>query len=250
MKVEIHAQIGDDIPRLIWNAHEIGSTVKANNSSPCSICQSGSEEIHFHCTDIGGCGRKIYWKKLTKKTGGISSATFLNDGHLHEHSMLANIKAGLPDNCELYIAENTKEGKIVLPEFEIIGHLDAIISIDGISYGVECKSVKQAMWKRIKEEQEIPDEWYGQVQGYMVLWQMDRWYIFVKHRETSNVLMPIRVDKDLDYMAERLNKLSDIKKRIINNLEQPNRERAHPKEYECLWCPKGNNIGDGSCWIK
>ena len=248
MKVDIHAQIGDDIPNLIWNAHEIGSAVKANNSSPCSVCQSESEEIHFHCSDIGGCAKKVHHKKLTGKSGGISGFNFLNDGHLHEASMLSNIKAGLPDGYELYIAENTKEGRITLPDFYIVGHLDAIISNGDKSYGIECKSVKQARWKQIKEEQEIPDEWYGQVQGYMILWEMDRWYIFVKHRETSNVLHPIRIDKDLDYMAQRLNKLSEIKHKIINNLGQPNRERKHHKEYECLWCPLGNNIGDGSCW--
>lgn len=257
MIINIHAQIGDELPNLIWNAHELGSMAQAMSSHPCSVCgtlfEQGVDNVkrdHFHGSDVGACARKTYWKMVTGKSSGISGANFLNDGHLHEHSMLANIEAGLPEGYRIYIAKNNTEKRFNAGEFEIINHLDSfLMTPDGI-YGLECKSVKQAMWKKIREEQEIPDEWYGQTQSYMITWEMDRWYIFVKHRESSNVLIPIRINRDMGYIAERLNKLREIKERIINDLGQPNREHTHPKDYECLWCPFGSNIGDGRCWSK
>ena len=60
--------------------------------------------------------------------------------------------------------------------------------------------------------------------------------------------MPIRVDLDPGFIVQKLNKLKDIYERIMSGGKQPNREHHSSKDYECLWCPFGNEVGDGSCW--
>lgn len=258
MKVELTAQLGDGIPKILWEAHEIGNVVKATNSIPCSICRgihdSGVNEFtrnHFHVSsDIGGCERKVFNLMTTGKRTGLSGFNFLNDGHVHEEAILKSINAGLPDGYRLKVSKNAVEGEYNDESgFKLIGHTDALlITPNGIA-GIECKAVKQAMWKKITENAEIPDEWYGQAQGYMLIWKIDSWYFVVKHRETSKIIIPFKVSIDPPYIIEKRNKLRRIYEKVMTgNTEQPKREHESSKDYECQWCAFGNNIGDGSCW--
>jgi hypothetical protein len=259
MKIELAAKIGDEMPNLLYQSHELGNHIKALNSTPCSICRSmhdmGNDEYkrdHFHVSsDIGGCAKKTFKIMTIGKKSGLSGVNFLNDGHIHEEAILKNIQRGLPDGYQLKVSANTQEGEYNADRFggyKLIGHTDALITTPYGVYGVECKAVKQAMFDKIRKESEISDEWYGQAQGYMLLWNLERWYFIVKHRETSKILMPIRVDIDPGFIVQKLNKLKDIYERIMSGGKQPNRDHSNPKDYECQWCPFGDNVGDRSCW--
>lgn len=256
MKIELQAKIGDDIPLKLYEAHELGNVIKATNSIPCSECdaiyKSGVDNFtrnHFHISsDFGGCMRKTFLICTTGKRSGMSGFNFLNDGHIHEAAILQSIQAGLPDGYRIKAAENGIEGKFHFNKFYLVGHVDALlITPDGV-YGVECKAVKDAKWNDITKKNEISDEWYGQMQGYMITWQLDGFYLIVKNRHSSKILMPIRIDRDEEFIINRLVKLDEVYTRIMSGHEQPQREHESSKDYECLWCPFGNEIGDGSCW--
>lgn len=256
MKIELQAKIGDDIPLKLLESHELGNVIKVTNSLPCSECneiyKSGIDNFtrnHFHISsDFGGCMRKTFLICTSGRRSGMSGFNFLNDGHIHEAAILNSIKAGLPDGYEIKAAENGIEGKFYFNKFYLVGHVDALLTTPSGLYGIECKAVKDAMWKKIIETGEINDEWYGQMQGYMITWQLDRWYLIVKNRHTSKVLMPIRIDRDEEFIVDRLIKLDEVYTRIMSGQEQPQREHKTSKDYECEWCPFGNNVGDGSCW--
>lgn len=259
MKIELNPRLGDGIPNLLWEAHELGNIIKAQNSIPCSECRgihdSGVDDVkrnHFHVSsDIGGCAKKVFKICTTGKRSGLSGFNFLNDGHIHEDAILKNIQRGLPDGYKLKLSANTQEGVYNADKFggfRLIGHTDALLVTPYGVVGVECKAVKAEMFKKIQETSEISDDWYGQAQGYMLIWQLESWYFIVKHRETSRILLPIRVDIDPGFIITKLNKLKDIYERIMTGGKQPNREHTNPKDYECLWCPFGNEVGDGSCW--
>jgi hypothetical protein len=254
MKVDITPQLGDNIPGLLYEAHEVGNVIKATSGHPCSDCNGQPHDHkrtnHFHMSsDFGGCGRKTFNIMTTGKRNGLSGFNFLNDGHIHEAAILNNINRGLPEGYQVKIAENGIEGRYNHPSgFYITAHVDALLITPYGVEGLECKAVKQAMWKKISETGEINDEWYGQVQGYMVVWELERWYLCVKHRETSKFMIPFRIDRDVPYIVSRMAKLEDIYKRIMTGDRQPERDHTSSKDYECLWCPFGNEVGDGSCW--
>jgi hypothetical protein len=256
MKIDLNPRLGDSIPNVLWESHELGNIIKATNSIPCSECnaihQSGIDNFtrnHFHISsDFGGCMRKTFLICTTGKRSGMSGFTFLNDGHIHEAAMLQSVQAGLPEGYNLKIAENGIEGRFNFNNYYMIGHVDALLTTPYGIYGAECKAIKDVMWKKIIDNSEINDDWYGQCQGYMITWQLDRWYLIVKNRHTSKILIPIRIDRDEEFIVNRLVKLDEVYTRIMSGHEQPQREHISSKDYECQYCPFGNNIGDGSCW--
>lgn len=244
MKIDLSPKIGDTFPGVIWEAHEMGSVIKSTNSMPCSICrqvyESGVEEVtrtHFHGSDFGACARKVFNVMKYGKSSGISNANFLMDGHLHEASMLQNIIAGLPDGWKVKSFGNEQERIGNLGNgMEIVVHPDGLITDDNRIALLECKSVKEYTFRKIREKEEISSEWYGQMQAYMIAYGCDLTYLIVKHRETSKILMPIRIEKDLDFIVTRLNKLKDIKDRLMSGQPEPDREHLKASDDECRWC--------------
>ena len=236
MKINLQPQLGDGVPTILLEAHEIGNAIKCTTSQPCSECNAMlafndlHKRDHFHMSsDFGGCNRKTFNIMTTGKRNGLSGFNFLNDGHIHEAAILNNINAGLPEGYRVKLAANGIEGRYTHHSgFYIIGHIDAMLVTPNSVEGLECKAVKQAMWKKISETGEINDEWYGQMQGYMVISELDRWYLLVKHRESSKMMMPIRIDRDIPYIVERMNRLEDIYKRIMTGDKQPDSWQGLP----------------------
>src|SRR5689334_3954794 len=120
----------DPIPLMLAEAHLVGGMVKSNNSSPCSICRSyqenGDKSIvrdHFHGSDFGACARKVYGLMKQGYKSSSSDPVFLNDGHLHEHSMLSNLIAGLPDGWSVKAMENQSERQLNVLGILLIGHV-------------------------------------------------------------------------------------------------------------------------------
>lgn len=243
MKIETQPQAGDSLPLDLYEAHEVGSVVNSDGKLPCSICrgvyESGSTIIvrdHFHGSDLGACARKVYQLMKTGIRGHSSNACFLADGHLHEHSMLSNLIAGLGNGWKIKKMENASENRLNILGFDLIGHTDALLYNDDTCYLIECKSVKDYNFKKVKSG-EISNEWYGQIQAYLLLLELQTAYLLVKHRETSKMLLPIRIERDNVFIAKRLNVLADIHTRIVFGMRQPSREHKSSKDSECKFCP-------------
>src|SRR5678809_347524 len=134
MQINVMPEIGDDVVLMLHQAHEIGAVVKANNSTPCSLCRASMElndgiihRDHFHVSDTGACARKTFYLMRDGYKKSATKAQFLNDGHLHEASMISNLMAGLPDGWKIKPMENKSEMRLDILGFTLIGHIDALL---------------------------------------------------------------------------------------------------------------------------
>lgn len=110
--------------------------------------------------------------------------------------------------------------------FKIVLHLDGIWeqleedSEFGVgNYGMECKAVSTNTWRKILDNSEISDEWYGQVQGYFMWGQtidIDTFFLIVVYRDTSDVRV-FRIPRDDKYINQRLNVLYRIYMSIVDD---------------------------------
>lgn len=251
--------IDDPFPSMIFEAHSRGAE---QDNPPCSICiqdaKDGKEQReHFHASDVGACARRVlYSMRYPREATSSTSPNFLKDGHLHESSMLVNIHNGFlrdPDITEEYgevavkPAENNVELAVTFPYMEngeindikLIGHFDGIIAfgndpLNANVFVIECKAVKAYKFNLIKGGH-LDDEWYGQIQTYLRLLKLKRAYLLVKNRETSEILPPIRVDKDSIYLKNRKEKLIEIH-RALRDGSTVEREHEKRTDSECKWC--------------
>ena len=210
----------------------------------------------------------------TKEVG--TKAAFLQDGHLHEHMMLQAISnkfnVWMPKNeAELRLhvpilesEERTTEfmsdfGKTAALQngtrkFLIIGHIDGALIVKSSErlehktmpgvyhlaekdflFLLECKSVKDYTWDKVKKG-EISDTWYGQMQTYMFMLETDRSYLLVKHRNTSELMLPIRVDFDSEWFNKKLRMLSQIFRMINLGQEVPKPGNRKATDSDCKFC--------------
>ena len=204
-------------------------------------------------------------------------AAFLLDGHLHEENIIKNIAASgmtivqlhgdeFEKEVQVYIKENKngkhdftmphKGGEVTkgfLKVFKMICHLDGLLEVvnkktnQGMLVGVECKSVKDYTWKKIKETSEISNVWYGQTQNYFLTnHNIARFYFFIKHRHTSQLMKPILITRNDEYVNRRLNVLYTVYEALINDDDSKIiKEHDSPKDSECKFCPYKER-----CWGK
>lgn len=201
-----------------------------------------------------------------------AKAAFLLDGHLHEENIIKNIASAGMDIIQLNGDQFEKQIQVFIKKnvdgihnftmphkdnndkiiedfeesFKMICHLDGLLEVTSkkngkrMLIGVECKSVKDYTWKKIKETQEISNVWYGQIQSYFLSnHNIDRFYLIIKHRHTSQIMKPILIIRDDDYVNRRLNILYRVYNAILeDDVEKYKIEKEHnsPKDSECKFC--------------
>ena len=251
-------KFSDSLPVEMLEAYNTAELSEA----PCQLCKEHPElngrRIHFHGSDVGACPRQTYFKMIlghtTKEVG--AKAAFLQDGHLHEAMMLR----ALSTKFDIYQPKNSDEMRLTVPiltepadvekfvddtsafsllinlrTFLIIGHIDGWV-VDGDTFHLlECKSVKDYTWKEVKEGK-IKDEWYGQVQIYMLMLNIKRAYLLVKNRTTSEMMQPIRIDFDREWVIKKLRMLIQIYKCVNKGIEVPKPETRKATESACKFC--------------
>jgi hypothetical protein len=252
-------QYSDSLPIEMLDAYLNAEVSEA----PCQLCKEHPEQkgkrAHFHGSDIGACPRQTYFNmtegKLNHETG--VKAAFLQDGHLHEAMMLQALSSKFniiaPKNSQELreaipmwekekIAEFVADKTSLIPSngdrtFLLIGHVDGFIVIDGEDqpYLLECKAVKDYTWDKVKKG-EISDTWYGQVQVYMFMMGIKRSYLLVKNRGTSEMLMPIRIDFNAEWITKKLRMLVQIYKCVNTNTEVPKPKDKKGTDSDCRWC--------------
>lgn len=258
----------DSLPIAMLDAYNTAEMSEA----PCKLCKEHPEQkgkrVHFHGSDIGACPRQTYFKMTEggtfKETG--TKAAFLQDGHLHEHMMLQAIAT----KFNIWMPKNEAELRLFVPildtdeqavkfinnreivtiqngirRFLVIGHIDGALTMadDEVHctddpqkpYLLECKSVKDYTWEKVKKG-EISDTWYGQMQVYMFMLETDRAYLLVKHRNTSELMMPIRVDFDEEWFKKKLRMLSQIYKCINTATPVPKPPTKKITDSHCKFC--------------
>lgn len=264
MKYEINPLDPLSIPML--TAYQKGAM---QNTSPCSVCRGLGDHVmvrnHFHGSDMGACRRKVYRNMIAAKGNTSSSnSAFLKDGHLHEAMVLETIAEGFGEEAKITSCQNNEELTVHINMgdetgvllMRIIGHHDGEIeyrlpreSMDQVDVHyvhaiIECKAVKDYTFKKVKDGN-ISNEWYGQMQFYMMAKRLRVAYLIVKNRITSSILPPIRFEIDLPWLKERIKGLKEIYTLVntTGEVEPPAKEHKNSKADECQFCPHKDD-----CW--
>lgn len=253
------------IELLIFQSHEVGAVAIGMDSMPCSLCRKVLEthpdaELitadHFHGSNFAMCARKLYLQMIRGRESGLNRASFLTMGHYFEKEMLENIKAGLPpsNDYKIKILANTSEVIMDVLGFKLVTHRDAYLldNKNNKVYILECKAIKNEYFIEMKKQQKsgmtyseiLRDEWIGQGQSYLFTDPDVSGLIYIiKNRETSEILFPILIERDMKFIASRLNKLAEIHQRINLGSGQPDREEDNPKSFQCSFCSYAKE-----CW--
>lgn len=255
--------IDDPLPAILLEAHILGAL---NSPNPCSLCRMVTDDIprgHFHARDVHSCTRRVQlsmrYPKLAKSG---SDPSFLQDGHMHESILLTNIANGVNRirNIEEHLGKATvwpassKEEIIAkipyvtndeVREIRIVAHFDGIIlfernSMEQTVYLLECKAVKPPKFEKIRKG-EMDKEWYGQIQTYLKMLNIETAYLIVKNRENSAVLV-IRIDYNSNYLNVRRDKLIEIQQATVAG-QLVGREHTSKLDDECKVCPFAQQ-----CW--
>lgn len=248
---QLKNNLTDIVPSALSMAYYKGAQMKASDSHPCSVCKkqplgSSAARYHFHGSDLGACAKATLHKMqgLAGKPQGGSSDVFLMDGHANEAEMFDYINLGLDPSSGIKVIGSGNQDELIYEKkfkdlgisFRIIGHTDGYILQGGTPVaGIECKSVKDYTWKKVKGG-EISDIWYGQIQFYLLATKLEYWYLLIKNRGTSEFMLPIRIEKDLNYLKSRLSKLMEVQTALVKGTDIP-REIKNPSDSQCKFCP-------------
>lgn len=266
MKVNLKPH-NDEFSWFIRNAYYGGALKRIENSQPCSICRMNALKPkptrvrgHFHGSEFNVCQLALYKAMTTGVslyTREMETEASLYDGHVHEATIFQHLAEGGLDvapcanqpefekittiNHEI---EDQETGDIEVIEYRIIAHIDGALVFKGKNFGLEIKSVKKHTWDKIKRTGEISDQWYGQIQWYIKAMGMP-FYLIIKNRATSDIMSPILVLPNENFVQERLLKLRDIIRAIKrkNPLGLIQKEETRSNSSQCRFC----RFYD-SCW--
>lgn len=240
MQVKLTPSVIDPVPGDMFDAFN----AMPSTDHPCQVCAASGTNIrdHYHGSDLGACPRKVAYKMLNPSANRSFNSTsmFLKDGHLHERTIIEALKEHLPEHYVVVAGTDYAEFKWRIGEWFIHCHIDGLLiasdpdTEEQETFLVECKSVKETTWKKVQGG-EISDEWYGQIQAYLVGLNLNAAYLCVKHRHTSQLMLPIRIEKDMPYVETRVDGLLEIQ--AIKTPNQILRPYANAKGTECTFCP-------------
>lgn len=252
--------MNDPNPIMLWMAYQEGFNKLASSSTPCSICRTkcfehGELRTHFHGSEVGACARQVYYNLISlEKRPPVTNGAFLMDGHNHEAEIIQGINTGLTDglrivpsvNLDELVFERRMNGTVNDDQtgllFTIIGHTDGYLLKDNKPIAViECKSVKDYTWKKVKDGI-ISDVWYGQMQAYMMMSNLNVCYLLVRNRGTCELLQPILIPLDKEYLKTRMSKLKEILIAVYNGGDIE-KEAEKKTDNICKFCDYKYN-----CW--
>lgn len=266
MKVNLKPH-NDETSWFIRNAYYGGALKRVDQTQPCSICRMNALKAkpaktrgHFHGSEFNVCQLCLYQAMVngvSLSIKGMETDASLYDGHVHEATIFEHLEKGGLDvsacankpefekittvQCEI---QDQETGKTEIIEFKIISHIDGVLVFKGQNFGLEIKSVRKHTWDKIKRTGEISDQWYGQIQWYTKAVHMP-FYLIVKNRATSDIMSPILILPNENFIQERLLRLRDTIRAIRrkNPLGLIHKEEHRSSASQCKFC----RFYD-SCW--
>lgn len=190
----------------------------------------------FRGSEVGSCSNQINYRRrgVEVKEIGVDKARFLDDGHLHQATITAELrKAGIEVTGE---EEESLETIIVgkkQVEITIKAHKDGTVRIDDEEYLLEVKSVKEMKFKDIIKTHDVAP-YYDQIQVYLWLYGYRACKLLVINRNTSQQL-EYTIQRDKERIKFLLTKLAKVEMDI-------SRKETSTRDYlrtsrECGWCP-------------
>lgn len=124
-------------------------------------------------------------------------------------------------------------------DYNITGHIDGVLSDDGVPFVAEVKSLNPNSWVRIKTIDDIRysgaswmKKWFDQAQLYCVLSGIDRGIFILKNKSTGEIkVIPFELDH------EAVESLLDRAVRIENYIKLGELPEPITSPRECSQCP-------------
>lgn len=124
------------------------------------------------------------------------------------------------------------------PQYQISGHIDGILSRDGVDLVAEVKTVSDNGWRAIKTELDLISErgwyrkWYGQMQIYLFLLEKEAG-IFILKRKQAYQFRAIPIELNYDYGEKMIQKAESVNSAIKSGEAPAFLDNA----AECARCP-------------
>lgn len=180
------------------------------------------------------CTRHLVYCRLNSTERAkisVSTALIFREGNHQE-------KAVLDDFSEAGIKVQEQQRTFLWKEYQLSGHIDGMLNVDGETYPLEIKSMNPFTWEKIKTVEDIKNNsayyvrgYYDQLQLYLLMSEVSEGVIVLKNKVSGALKQFVIV---LDYAYSEL---------IIQKLELVNRcvaENKYPDRIDdrtvCGYC--------------
>jgi len=187
--------------------------------------QRDREQHHFYISDIGKCLRVIFFnfKKAPKEEMRAERLRLFEYGdHIQQLIFKPLFSKGIVRATEVNIP----------PQQIISGRADAIVSIDGVPYVLDVKSISGKMNLQKMEKPKL--EHYYQVQLYLHYFRIQKGILLYVNKDTQE-LKEFVFDYDSEIAKNCLNWFEKLKTKIEANIV-PARLSDFPNNWQCRDC--------------
>lgn len=226
-----------EIPNLVDKLYD---TARANMEIyPCNSNRASM---------IGAdCERQlVYWRTAWEQAmpHDVDLQLIFNEGNLHEQAVLSDLaKAGVQVIHQQVPADWKR--------FQLTGHVDGVIVVDGKAVALEIKSMSSHIWHSVAFRGAGAYEWkevagafqskpwlrkyYAQLQVYLITKDAEHAILLLKDK-TSGALAQVHVALDFEYAEELLLRAERINEHVANGTLP---ERIPFNEESCSerFCP-------------
>jgi len=181
---------------------------------PCYINRASS--LGYAVPELQGCLRRGYYERVAwseKEPWGVDSLIRFEEGNRQERAVLRDLSEAGIDVIE-------QQQSFEWPEYQISGHIDGSIIVDGVAVPIEIKSAAPAIFSQINSFEDLDKKsWLRaykcQITLYMLHKNIDQG-IFIFKDKSSGLMKQINVSLDYDLGEACLRTAEAINKHIAN----------------------------------
>jgi len=213
---------GQQVPDLVGAVYEKART--EIRTYPCHSNRASALD--------GPCERELfYWRTQWEKASlhNVDLELIFREGRNQESAVIRDLQdAGV----EVIEQQRPLEWK----EYQITGHVDGVVNIDGTAVLLEIKSMADHIWRSVAKRGSGVYEWdevapvfatrpwlrkyYGQLQIYLVCKECEQAILLCKNKGTG-ALAQINVSLDLGYAEQLVQRAERINAAVAENEAPP-----------------------------
>jgi len=188
------------------------------------------EQVHFFITDVGKCGRAIFFKfkqAPREKMEARLLRVFEHGDYIHQLIMKA-----LFGIREVHVVAS----EVNMPPQEMIsGRADAILSIGNELYVLDIKSINSMIFKNMVEKGTGPkEENVKQIQLYLHYFNIKKGILLYVDKDQQN-LQEYLIDYDPELCFRLINEFKVLKNKIDSGII-PEVLPDYPHNWQCAYC--------------
>lgn len=166
------------------------------------------------------CTRHLVYCRLNsleRSKINVGTALIFREGNIQE-------KAVLDGFSEAGIKIQEQQRSFEWRKYQVTGHIDGMLAVDGDTYPIEIKSMNPFTWKKIKGVDDVKNNpayyvrgYYDQMQLYLLMSEKPEGVIILKDK-VSGQLKQIRIELDYAYAELLIQKLEAVNKCVEANI--------------------------------